>query len=37
MATMIVLNDINTAPNAGEIKIFHGAKMPAARGRATIL
>ncbi len=37
MATMMVLNDINNAPTAGEMMIFQGASTPAARGRAMML
>lgn len=36
-ATMIVLTDIRTAPNAGDSVMPHGASTPAASGMATTL
>lgn len=37
IATITVLSDINSAPSAGESKNPKGARMPAARGKATTL
>jgi hypothetical protein len=37
IATMIVLRDINSAPTAGVSRIPIGARMPAAKGKATTL
>jgi len=37
MATMTVLIDMRTAPNAGGSTIPHGASTPAASGIATLL
>lgn len=36
-ATITVLSDMNSAPSAGESRIPHGARTPAARGSATML